>query len=287
MDMWTAFLGGAAIGGVAGGLLFAALSRRHRPRERAAEERASRAEECARRTEERASAGDLAGGLIHEVKNPLNSLSMNLQLLAEDWRDAETQKERRALKRIERLQSETARLAAILDEFMDFVRKQKLVTRPADVNQLVAGVVTFVRPEFGTKGIEIRTSYQDTPPCRLDVNLFKQALLNLLLNAEEAVVASATREIIVRTAWENGTVRIDVIDTGKGIAADDIDKVFEAFYSTRKGGTGLGLPTARRIIEQHGGSLAVHSDRGQGTCFTIRLAAVSAGEDNPNRGGTQ
>jgi two-component system, NtrC family, sensor histidine kinase HydH len=245
-------------------------------RMRDADVRVRDAEERARHAEQRAEAAQLAGGLIHEIKNPLNTLSMNLQLLAEDWEHAETQQERRALKRIQRLQNETDRLARILDEFMTFVRDRKLACARVSINDVIDEVVMFVRPDVEIKGVDLRTAYGDAGECYVDVGLFKQALLNLILNAEEAVAQAETKEIIVRTEADGDGLRIEIIDTGRGIREEELDKVFKAFYSTSKGGTGLGLPTTRRIIEEHGGSLTLHSDHGRGTCFTIYLPTAPA-----------
>ena len=242
---------------------------------------ADRPSEQDRRNEQLAFAGQLAGGLIHEIRNPLNTLSLNLDLLAEDWADAKTPEERRALKRIELLQSETRRLAGTLDAFMGFVRGHRLQPVTCDVNKVIDEVLTFVQPELESNNIELRRSYEPVPPCRLDVDLIKQALLNLILNAQHAAQDSAAPEIIVRTAPEADQARIDVIDTGKGIPAEDQVKIFEAFYSTRKNGTGLGLPTTRRIIEEHGGRIVLHSDRGHGTCFSVFLPA-GTGEAPPS-----
>lgn len=234
---------------------------------------AREADARARRAEQLAYAGTLAGRLIHEIKNPLNTLSLNLQLLAEDWKEPKTQEERRALKRIQLLLTETRRLTAILDDFLGFMRGHRLVPSECDVNRLVDDVVTFVRPELEAKRIEIRHSYGALPRCRLDADLLRQTLLNLILNAEQAMADSDTREVIIRTAREDERIRIEIIDSGKGIPPDEIEKVFEVFYSTREGGTGLGLPTSRRIVEEHGGRLTVHSEPGRGSCFTIRLPA--------------
>jgi len=280
MEMVTAFLGGAAAAAVVAVIAFLRFDRRRLKAERAAEERARRAERSAY-------ASRLAGGLIHEIKNPLNTLSLNLQLLAEDCAGAETHVERRALKRIQRLQGETKRLNAILDDFMGFVRDRKLDLAERDVNRLVDSVVTFVRPALESKGIHLRASYGAAPRCRVDENLIKQALLNLILNAEQALEERGTREIMVRTSGEGAEARIDVIDTGRGIRPGDEERIFEAFYSTRKGGTGLGLAATRRIVEEHGGSIEVHSDRGRGTCFTVRLpvGAEDAGASEGEGGG--
>ena len=270
MGYVIAFLAGAAIAATAAVL----AARRRRARDPGENEK------LRRRTENLAFAGRLAGGLIHEIKNPLNTLSLNLDLLAEDWAKPRTPEERRALKRVELLQDETRRLAATLEAFMGFVREHRLQLASTDVNRLVEEVVTFVQPEMKQKRIEVRSSYGEVPRCRLDADLVKQALLNLLLNAEHAVENASAPEIMVRTAAEGDAVRIDVIDTGRGIRSEDLDKMFEVFYSTRKNGAGLGLPTTRRIVEEHGGRILVHSEPGQGTCFTIALPAQSEGGDN-------
>lgn len=237
----------------------------------------SDAEERARRNERLAYAGQLAGGLIHEIRNPLNTLSLNLQLLGEDWENPQSPRERRALKRIELLQAETRRLAGILDDFLGFVRGRPLAASECDLNVLVDDVLTFVQPELEQKKIEVRKSFQPLPKMRLDADLIKQALLNLVLNAEQAMAERPTRELMVRTRRIPDGAQVDVIDTGKGIPPGDLERVFEAFFSTRKNGNGLGLPTTRRIVEQHGGRIEVHSDPGRGTCFTLTLPFDSEG----------
>ena len=272
-----AFLAGGAVAGAVTAFAFLRARRR-----RGAEDDAARR---THRAEQLATAGSLAGGLIHEIKNPLNTLSLNLQLLAEDWREAESQKERRALKRIRLLQAEADRLASILDDFMGLVRGHPLVPSECDVNKIVDEVIAFVRPELESNRIEIRSSCGPLPPSRLDANLMKQALLNLILNAEQAMSDDHPREIIIRTAPEDDSVRIDVIDTGRGIPVENVEKIFDAFYSTRKGGTGLGLSTTRRIVEEHGGRITVHSDQGRGTCFTVTLPVGGPPEVLHQRGG--
>jgi signal transduction histidine kinase len=225
-----------------------------------------------RRAEHLAYAGALAGGLVHEIRNPLNSLNLNLQLLAEDMRNAETPEQRRALKRLQVLQSEAKRLNSILEEFLDFVRGHPLTLTQVEIDKLVDEVALFLGPELASKGIELRKSFDPVPPVYCDVNFIKQALLNLMLNAQQAMEEGRPREIILRTGpAAPDMVRVDVIDTGRGIAPENLPKIFEAFYSTRKGGTGLGLPTAQRIIEEHGGRLTVHSEVGKGSCFTLTL----------------
>jgi len=225
----------------------------------------------ARRAEQLAYAGTLAGGLIHEIKNPLTSLSMNLQLLEEQWRAPRTAQERRALRRIQTLLAETDRLKTILDEFLNFVREHRLTLAVCDVNRLVESVADFVTAELESRGIQLRKSLGLLPMTRLDANRIKQVLLNLLLNAAHAVEGREPREIILLTAVEDEQIRIDVTDTGCGIPRADLEKIFHAFYTKTKGGLGLGLPTARRIVEEHGGRLTVQSEPGRGSRFTVLL----------------
>ncbi len=252
--------------GVVVGIILMLLSMTRR------EEKVMDAMERNRRSEHLAYAGALAGGLVHEIRNPLNSLNLNLQLLAEEMRDAETPEQRRALKRLQVLQGEAKRLNAILEAFLDFVRGHPLTLTQTDLNKVVDEVAVFLGPELKSKNIELRKSFEPLPAVYCDVNFVKQALLNLLLNAQQAMEEGRPREVILRTARAGeDQVRVDVIDTGRGIAPENLPKIFEAFYSTRKGGTGLGLPTAQRIIEEHGGRLTVHSEVGQGSCFTITL----------------
>jgi len=234
------------------------------------------AQEQARRAEQLAYAGTLAGGLIHEIKNPLTSLSMNLQLLQEDWRHPKTPEERRALKRIQTLLEETNRLNGILDEFLDFIREQRLRLAVCDVNRLVESVATFVTPEMEARGIQLRTSLGLLPMTRVDENRIKQVLLNLLLNAAQAMQDGRPREIIVRTSAEDQKIRMDVTDTGRGIPKGDLEKIFRVFHTKSKGGLGLGLPLARRIVEEHGGRLTVESEPGRGSRFSVLLPIRSA-----------
>jgi len=234
------------------------------------------AQEQARHADQLAYAGTLAGGLIHEIKNPLTSLSMNLQLLEEDWRHPKTPQERRALKRIRTLLEETNRLKGILDEFLNFIREHRPRLTVCDVNRLVESVVTFVTPEMEARGIQLRTSLGLLPMTRVDENRIKQVLLNLLLNAAQAMQDGGPREIILVTAPEDQKVRIDVTDTGRGIPKGDLEKIFQVFYTKSKGGLGLGLPTARRIVEEHGGRLTVESEPGRGSRFSVLLPIRSA-----------
>jgi len=228
----------------------------------------------------------LAGGLAHEIRNPLSTLSLNLDLLAEDFQNAETSRERRALQRIERLRHEVDRLHGIVESFLRFAKIQDLKLQPADLNAIADEMRDFYEAQAATHGIVIRTQFaQDLPPVRLDADLFKQALLNLMLNAQHAMPSGG--DLILKTRREGQWAVLDVIDTGLGMTDQVREQIFNAFFSTRPGGSGLGLPTTRKIVEAHGGVILVRSEPGKGSQFSIRLPLHETGDGpaDPRFGG--
>ncbi|WP_165244063.1 two-component system sensor histidine kinase NtrB [Paludisphaera soli] len=225
--------------------------------------------------EQNAQIAQLAGGLAHEIRNPLSTLSLNLDLLAEDFQEAETPRERRAGARIERLKHEARRLQDILENFLRFARLQDLKPSETDLNAVVEELCDFYEPQASVRGVMVRTHFApDLPKAALDADAFKQAVLNLMLNAEHAMPDGG--ELILTTRRDGPFVVLDVIDTGVGMPEETRLKIFDPFYSTKKGGTGLGLPTTRNIIEAHGGSIEVQSVPNRGSRFSIRLPAAGA-----------
>jgi signal transduction histidine kinase len=225
-------------------------------------------------TPQYAELAELAGGFIHEIKNRLSTLGLNLQLLAEDFQEPQSPRERRAFDRVQRLQTECQRLVDVSNDFLRFARVQNLDLEPARLGEVIEEMVDFFAPTARQANIDIKCFLPaDLPSVYLDRELFKQALLNLLLNAEQAMPEGG--ELTLQAAVESATpppvVRLAVIDTGKGMSAETLSKVFRPFFSARPGGTGLGLPTTRRILEAHGGTVDVQSEPGKGTMFTLRL----------------
>ena len=218
----------------------------------------------------------LAGGLAHEIRNPLSTLSLNLDLLLEDFQNPETPRDRRVLQRLERLRPEVQRLHGILESFLRFARVQELKLEPTDLNTVIDEMRDFYEPHASTKAIVVRTKFaRDLPPVHLDRELFKQAVLNLVLNAEHAMPEGG--ELILTTRRQGRWVRLDVVDTGVGMTEEVRSRIFDAFFSTRAGGSGLGLPTTRKIIEAHGGEIDVQSDLGKGSQFSVRLPVYERG----------
>ena len=222
--------------------------------------------------------GTLAGGLAHEIRNPLSTMKVNLQLLREELERLHDERVERSSRRVETLEKAVRRLEEIVNDFLKFARGFDLNLESQDLNEVIEEVVVFVEPEARRQRIDLRTAYdQHLPPVTLDKKYLQQALLNLLLNARQAIEETGEPgELFVTTQKTDSGVLIQVTDTGPGIPEEVLPKIFDVYFSTKRGGTGLGLPTCRRIIEEHGGSLTVESEPGKGTSFAIRLPATSA-----------
>ena len=202
----------------------------------------------------------IAGALAHEIKNPLSTIRLNMELLAEDFANCESQRERRALAKVEVVQRECRRLQELLDNFLSFAKVRRLNQEPSNLNLQVKQAIDFFRPKAAGAGIEIVDYLAPDMPT---------VLLNLVLNAEQAMPHGG--QLVVRTSAVGDGVVLDLIDTGCGMDKETQAKVFDAFFSTKGSGSGLGLPTTRKIIEAHGGSISLQSELGRGTQFTIKL----------------
>jgi len=285
-----AFLGGLALG-VAGAAAVARWQiRRSLARVREAERRARSAERLAE-------IGAMTGGLAHEIKNPLSTIGLNAQLLAEGLDelpvDAATDPEskRRLSRRVSSLRREVERLRGILADFLDYAGELRLDRKGADLNRVVEELADFFLPQAEAQGVRLRTDLATGELTgSIDVPHVKQAVLNLMLNAVQAMASptkadassgtAATegraKELILRTergsdAEGGPTLCLHVTDTGPGIDPEVMPRLFTPYFTTKSGGTGLGLPTTRRIIEAHGGRLDVVTERGRGTDFVVVL----------------
>ncbi len=231
--------------------------------------RFERLNERARRAERLAELGTLTSGLAHEIKNPLSTVQLNLQLLREDIPAGPAFA--RLTNRLGTVQKETGRLREILDDFMRYAGRIEVDRRPHDVNEMLEDLVDFYTPQAQSQRVRLRLSKgPGALVARLDERLIKQALLNLMINAVQAMPPEGG-EIILAAKRQDGRAVIDVIDTGRGIPAASLGKLFDAYYSTKSGGTGLGLAITRRVIEEHGGRISITSEVGRGSDFRIEL----------------
>ena len=227
-------------------------------------------ERRARQAERLAELGTLTGGLAHEIKNPLSTVQLNLQLLEEDLR-SDHPGLTRVLNRLATVRNETARLRETLDDFLRYAGRLELDRKPTELNRLLEELVDFFTPQAQVQRVQLRLRKSEEPvTAQVDPRLIKQAVLNLMLNACQAMPGGG--ELMLSVA-RNGSsdALIDVVDTGPGITPEAAERIFQAYYSTKKGGTGLGLPMSKRIAQEHGGDLSVRSDPGKGSDFTLRL----------------
>jgi two-component system sensor histidine kinase PilS (NtrC family) len=218
--------------------------------------------------------GAVATGLAHEIRNPLNSLYINSQLLVEmlsalPGGDREQKEELLSL-----AQSNlkvTQRLNDLLADFLRFARPPAVKLAVADLNRIVAETLRFLEVDFTRRGIELATALHPSPlPLLADEKQLKQALLNLLLNSEEAM-DKVRKRILVTTGLSGGRPFVRVQDNGRGIARADRGQIYRLFFTTRKNGSGLGLPIVRQIVREHGGTISIRSREGRGTRATLLL----------------
>jgi len=219
----------------------------------------------------------LVSELAHEIRNPLSSIRLNMELLAEDVEaitdsGPASQTTRRARAKIDLVRQECDRLQKLLDDFLDFSRQEGIDPEPGNLNAEIEQLLDFFQPRADDAGIELlRYLDPELPAVRIDRETFRSAILNLLINATQAMDAGG--QLMVRTRSAGLGVLIELIDTGPGMSPETLARVFEAFYSTKQGGSGLGLPTARKIVEAHGGNIEVESAPGRGTKVAIWLPA--------------
>jgi signal transduction histidine kinase len=232
----------------------------------------------------------LTGQLAHEIKNPLSTIKINLKLIREELEspdlaelsktplDGNDQRFKRALRKTTVIQKEMDRLERILDGFLRYVTKTELQLAETDINELVSDMVDFYSPQAHSHSIVIRQGLHKEPLiCKVDAGKLKQVILNLFINAQQAM--SNGGELIIRTNRQKTNAVIQISDTGNGIAPDRLNNLFDAYHSTRPQGSGLGLPTAKKIVEAHNGTIAVASEPGKGTSFTIMLPLLVASGD--------
>ncbi len=214
--------------------------------------------------------GQLAGGLAHEIKNPLSTINVNLDLLAEDLARLDNPQQHRFVNRLQSVQDETARLKRILEDFLQYAGRVELVTERVDLRVLIAQLVDFFEAQTDSSHVIMRTAVPNEAVfADVDPKLIKQALLNLMINAVQAMDTGG--ELLLKLTADRRQAITEVIDTGSGISDEQAAKIFDVYYSTKTGGSGLGLPTTRRIIHEHLGQLTVESELGKGTRFIITL----------------
>ncbi|MBT4524895.1 MAG: HAMP domain-containing histidine kinase [Phycisphaerae bacterium] len=265
MYSWTWLIAGTALGAVS---VLPYTIWRHKRDVKRTEEARSRAQASERMAE----IGNMTSGLAHEIKNPLSTVGLNAQLLAEDidHLDAPEKEKVKITKRLDSLSREVHRLKGILDDFLQFAGRMKLHCEEIDLRLVLSELEDFYHPQCDRESIVMRMQMPEKPVmANVDASLLKQAVLNLLINATHAMQDSEQKELMVRLKTTENEACIHIIDTGNGIEEDRISEIFHPYVSSKQGGTGLGLPTALRIAQEHGGQLVLNSTVGQGSDFTL------------------
>ena len=217
----------------------------------------------------------IAAGIAHEVRNPLNALQINLEILEEEISEIVPDRRSHVFEVIGKIAGELRSLDNFVTEFLRFARPPRLNREPVAVRLLLADLVTFIGPECSRKGVSLSLSAFGGPETVVaDGFQLKHAVLNLVLNALQATPKGGA--IAIETGGDDRALEVRVRDGGEGMSEGVLPRAFDAFFTTREGGTGLGLPIARRIVEAHGGTLDLQSREGEGTLATLSLPAAGA-----------
>ncbi|MCP4664258.1 MAG: hypothetical protein GY856_53415 [bacterium] len=205
--------------------------------------------------------GRLASGVAHEIRNPLNAISMAVQRLQRE----------QPHRLVDVLRDEIGRLNQIVEEFFSFAGTRKMVLRPHDLTALLEPMVLLLKEEAAARGVAVNAEWPQSP-CQVavDPHKIKQAFLNLLKNAIESIAGEGTVTVAARLS-DASSVSVEIRDTGAGMDETEQARVFDLDYTTKDKGLGLGLPLAHEIVQAHGGAIAVSSQPGRGSCFAVRL----------------
>jgi signal transduction histidine kinase len=220
-----------------------------------------------------AAIGRLTSGVGHEVKNPINAIVVHLELL----RNKLSGPDARAMRHLEIIESEIQRLDRVVQTLVDFSRPVELQLKEQDLRRIVSGVLMLASAELETHNVRVSSHMPERPMItKVDADLIKQAILNVVLNGAQAMSQGGELHVTVR---EDGRMAaIEISDSGSGIPDDIRAKIFDLYFTTRKDGSGIGLAMTYRIIQLHNGSIDVQSEQNIGSTFTLKLPLLASAE---------
>jgi signal transduction histidine kinase len=220
-------------------------------------------------SEKLAALGTMAAGIAHEIRNPLTSLQLFVQMMAERYDDREFRE-----KFTQIVPPEIERLNRIVNDLVSFAKPSKLIREPVQINDILDKTIRLSEISFRKFNVKVVKEFSEVPMVTVDSQQMMQIFLNLIMNGSQAMPTGGT--LTVRTYYLNDInkkVCIDIKDTGVGISEENLKKLFAPFFTTKEGGTGLGLAITRRIVEEHKGEVKIKSKVGEGTTFTVELPA--------------
>lgn len=211
--------------------------------------------------------GHLASGVAHEIRNPLNAISMLAQRFKHEFQPVSDNDEYKRM--ADTMVSETSRINTIIDQFLEFARPVELNLHPVHVSDVFQNIETLLKGEASNRDISFNVECEPELTIHVDVDKMTQAIVNVIRNSIQACAPGD--RIDVTCTKQNARLRIDISDSGAGIPSEQLKKIFNLYYSTKEQGTGIGLSVVQQIISQHGGDIDVQSTKGKGTTFTIYL----------------
>jgi len=218
------------------------------------------------RSEKLAALGQLAAGIAHEIRNPLTSINILIHSLRDKPSDDEHRQEDLRV-----IEEEIRRINEIVDQFLRFAKPAPPLLQEADVFSLFEETLHLLKPQIEKQRVSVQKEFQPLPPTVLDREQMKQVILNLLINALQAMPGGGRLRLSGQVLEDHRWIQLSIQDTGVGIPPEDMNKLFDPFFSTKEGGVGLGLSIAHRIIDQHRGKIQTESTPGKGTLFTLWL----------------
>lgn len=248
-------------------------------------ERARELEPQLYQAQQSAVVGRLASAIAHEIRNPLNYINLTLDHLRTAF-PPDDAGERETFERLAmQLKVEVARINSRISEFLNYTRPGKLELRPLGLREVAEDAMRLIEAQAAESGIETRIEQQgDVQMVLGDAETLRSVLTNLYINAIQSMDGQGgALSVKISVADDHRRTRIEISDTGKGIAPDNISHLFEPYFSTKETGTGLGLAIVKKAIDEHHGTIAVQSELGRGTTFTITLPAERKDEDKKDR----
>ena len=215
--------------------------------------------------------GQLSKTIAHEIRNPLNFINLSIDYLLDKLKNENLNKD--YLNLLQNMKQEIYRINNLITEYLEYTKPLKLNKKPVNILEIINDVISLIEISAQQKGINIITNYNvdNNLVLNLDTDLIKSCLLNIITNALQAMENSPVKNLFIETQLENNNLLIKIKDTGEGVPEEIKEKIFEPFFSTKKGGLGIGLPLAKKIIEEHKGKIEFLSKLGQGSEVKIYL----------------